>query len=94
MPALLGGTIEKRLAADTVLAPAHFAPVVHRNAPIRVTSGGSGFALELECIALAAGRIGETIDVRTNAKGLSARAQRSRPIRVVIKSETHAVLAN
>ena len=63
---MIGGRLERNVKAGTLLLPEHFEPVVHRNDPIKVRSGGRGWVLELDCICLQDGRVGETIEVRSN----------------------------
>ena len=63
---MIGGRLERNVKAGTLLLPEHFEPAVHRNNPIKVRSGGQGWVLELDCICLEDGRVGETIEVQTN----------------------------
>ncbi|HAW96140.1 MAG TPA: hypothetical protein DCX60_07690 [Phycisphaerales bacterium] len=63
---MIGGRLERSVKAGTLLLPEHFEPAVHRNDPIKVRSGGRGWVLELDCICLQDGRVGETIEVRSN----------------------------
>lgn len=63
---MIGGRLERNVKAGTLLLPEHFEPAVNRNNPIKVRSGGQGWILELDCICLEDGRVGETIEVQTN----------------------------
>ena len=63
---MIGTRLDRNVKAGTLLLPEHFEPAVHRNNPIKVRSGGPGWVLELDCICLEDGRVGETIEVRTN----------------------------
>ena len=63
---MIGGRLDENVKAGTLLLPEHFEPAVHRKDPIKVRSGGRGWVLELDCICLEDGRVGETIEVQTN----------------------------
>jgi flagella basal body P-ring formation protein FlgA len=89
---MIGSTLDSRVAVDTVLEPDHFTPVIKRNTPIKVRSGGTGWSMMLDCIALEEGRLGQTIMVRSDTPGKPARD--ARPIRVLVESAGQATLVN
>ena len=89
---MIGSDLDVRVQPDTILQPRHFVPSVKRNSRIKVRSGGSGWSMELDCIALEEGRPGDTITVRSNTPGVQAR--NARPIQVVVQDSDHATLVN
>ena len=89
---MIGSTLDTRVDADTILESTHFSPVIRRNMPIKVRSGGSGWSMMLDCIALEEGRPGDTIMVRSDTPGI--RARDIRPIRVVVENADSATLVN
>lgn len=89
---LIGSRLETRIESRTLLEPRHFVPVVNRNDRIKVRSGGSGWSMELDCIALEDGRPGDTIEVRSDIPDVPAR--KARTIRVVLGPTGRATLAN
>jgi hypothetical protein len=89
---MIGSELDKRVEADTILQPRHFVPSVKRNSPIKVRSGGAGWSMILDCIALEEGRPGDTITVRSNTPGIQPR--NARPIQVVVQDSDHATLIN
>ena len=89
---MIGSELDKRVEADTILQPRHFVPSVKRNSPIKVRSGGAGWSMILDCIALEEGRPGDTITVRSNTPGVQPRD--ARPIQVVVQDSDHATLIN
>ena len=89
---MIGSELDQRIQADTILQPRHFVPSVKRNDRIKVRSGGTGWSMELDCIALEEGRPGDTITVRSDTPGIPAR--KARPIQVVIQDSDHATLIN
>ena len=89
---MIGTRLDTRIDSRTMLQPRHFVPVINRNDPIKVRSGGSGWSMELDCIALEEGRLGDTIEVRTDTPGINPR--NARPIQVVIRDAGLAILAN
>jgi hypothetical protein len=89
---MIGSKLDMRVQADTILQPRHFVPSVKRNSPIKVRSGGTGWSMMLDCIALEEGRPGDTITVRSNTPGVQPRD--ARPIQVVVQDSGHATLLN
>ena len=89
---MIGTRLDSRVRPNTMLEPGHFVPVINRNDRIKVRSGGSGWSMELDCIALEEGRLGDTIEVRSDTPGVAAR--NAKPIQVVIRDVGHAILAN
>ena len=88
---LVGTRIDKRVKMGTILDPKHFAPVVKRNDTLKVRCMGDSI-ITVDCIAMESGRIGETIEVRTDMKGANSR--NTRPIRVVIRDLGLATIVN
>ena len=90
---LVGTRLDSRVTKGEILKPYHFEPVIRRNDSIKVVSGSNGFALELDCISLEDGRVGQTIEVRTDTPG--GRFDRNnKPIRVVVIDAGHAEALN
>ena len=89
---MLGSKLETRVTAGTILESTHFTPVIRRNMPIKVRSGGTGWSMMIDCIALEAGRPGDTITVRSDTTGTTPRDVR--PIRVVVEDANNAILVD
>lgn len=89
---MIGLQLDSKVAAGEMLKPYHFEPIVRRNESIKVRSGGRGFTLELDCICLEDGRLGDTIEVRTKTPGRKKRDET--PLRVVVVEQGHAEILN
>lgn len=89
---MIGMRLDSRVAAGELLKRHHFEPIVRRNDTIKVHSSGRGFTIEMDCISLEDGRIGETIKVRTDTPGRPKR--NAKPISVVVVDAGRAEFLN